>query len=200
MKKLLAILTLTAFVCTTAFSQVQINPKIGYNIYDVSDEEGVFEADGQSGFNVGVDFRIGDAIYVQPGIHYYALNVDFEGIAEDDDDLQDLVVDDVRRQTLRIPVVVGTSFFNSDNFGLRAFVGGAAFVPFDVDENNVFGISKEDYRPVNFGATVGVGLDLKRVTIDASYDFGLTDSIDDDSTLDYNNKPNVFSITLGYLF
>jgi len=200
MRKLLGIITLLAFASTTAFSQVDINPKIGYNIYNVTDEEGVFEADGQSGFNVGVDFRIGEAIYVQPGIHYYAINVDFQGVEEEDDDLVDMVVDDVRRQSLRIPVVVGTSFFDRDNIDLRAFVGGAAFVPLEVDENNVFGIETDDYRDVNLGATIGVGLDLKRVTIDASYDFGLTDSIDDDSSLDYNNKPNVFSLSLGYLF
>lgn len=196
MKNLIAIAFLLALFTTAASAQVQVNPKIGFNLYDISDDAGDFKVDGKSGFHLGVDFRIGESIYVQPGIHYYSLNTDFEGLINDD--ATNVIKDDVRANNIRIPLVLGAKFLNTDVLGLRAQVGGVGMIPFNIKDNDLL-IGKDDYKAVNFGATVGAGVDIGRVTLDLNYDFGLTDSFDKDE-INFSGKGNVLSLSLGFLF
>ncbi|MEM1328403.1 MAG: porin family protein [Bacteroidota bacterium] len=188
MKKYLMSVALVFALVGTTFAQLTINPKIGVNFYDISDTDGEIIPDGKTGFHGGVDFRIGDKVFVQPGIHYYALSADFQN-----DGLVDRIEDDVRLQNVRIPVLVGTSFLQTDQFKLRANIGLVGLFPIATNDNLIF--DADDYRNVNFGAATGVGMDLGRLTLDIMYDFGLTDTFED--TSNFSGRGNVLSLSVG---
>lgn len=195
MRKLLGLAVLLTFSVGILSAQVRLNPKIGLNAYDVSAEDGNYQIDGKTGFHAGLDLRIGDKVYFQPGAHYYALRADFG----EDGVIENLLTDDIALQTVRVPVLIGTSIINADAFALRAHVGGVGLFPLNVNDNS-FLITKSDYKSVNFGAVVGAGLDLGKLTVDINYDFGLTDNFNEDAVIDFNGKGNVLSVSLGYLF
>lgn len=173
----------------------KINPKVGINFYDISDVSGDFDNDGRSGFHAGVDFRIGDKVYIQPGAHYYALKSDFtnEGIV---DEVIDELTDEVQLQTIRVPVMIGTSFLQNDVLGLRAQTGLVGLFPIGTSDNTIF--DNDDYRNTNFGAAVGLGIDISILTLDIIYDFGLTDSFEDDAN--FSGKNNILSLSVGLAF
>jgi len=195
MRKLIGLAALLTLSVGILSAQVKVNPKIGVNAYDISAEDGNYEVNGKTGFHAGLDFRFGDKIYFQPGAHYYALRADFG----EDGLIEEFLTDDIALQTIRVPVLIGTSIINADAFALRAHIGGVGLFPLNVNDNS-FLITKSDYKSVNLGAVVGAGLDLGKVTLDVNYDFGLTDNFNDDAVIDFNGKGNVLSVSLGYLF
>lgn len=173
----------------------KINPKVGVNFYDISDASGDFDNDGKSGFHAGVDFRIGDKVFIQPGAHYYSLKSNFTNLGIVDQVIDELT-DDVQLQTVRIPVMVGSSFLQNDKFGLRAQVGLVGLFPIGTSDNTIF--DNDDYRNINFGAAAGLGMDIGIITLDLVYDFGLTDSFEDNAN--FNGKGNILSLSVGLAF
>ncbi|MEM9887302.1 MAG: porin family protein [Bacteroidota bacterium] len=183
-----------ALICvgSTYAQGITINPKAGINIYDISGEEGAFSSDGKAGFHLGLDVRIGDAIFLQPGVHYYALQAEFV-----DEGPLDFIREDIRLQSIRVPLMLGTSFIQNDQFGLRAQVGVVGLFPLNVDDND-FLFDVDDYRNINFGAAAGLGMDIGIVTLDIVYDFGLTDTFNED--FDFNGKGNILTLSVGLAF
>jgi hypothetical protein len=188
MKQFLVSIGLVFGLVSTTVAQVTINPKVGVNFYDISDTDGDFSTDGKTGFHGGVDVRIGDKIFIQPGLHYYALSADFQN-----DGLIDRIEDDVRLQNIRVPVMLGTSFLQTDQFKLRANVGLVGLFPLATNDNLIF--DADDYRNVNFGAAVGAGMDLGRLTLDIVYDFGLSDTFEESSN--FSGRGNILSLSVG---
>lgn len=196
MRKIVLTLGLIAVTASFLMAQVAINPKVGINYYDISDESGEISTDGKGGFHLGLDLRFGDLFYIQPGLHYYSLDAEYI-----DEGPLDFLTDDIRLQSIRIPVTLGTSFlrFNDGNVKLRAQAGIVGLFPLNVDDND-FLIDTDDFRTTTFGAVAGIGMDLGILTLDITYDFGMTDTFNNDSNIDFNGRGNILSFSVGLVF
>jgi hypothetical protein len=82
------------------------------------------------------------------------------------------------------------------SLGFRVYGGPSATMIMDVDDN-AFLIEKDDYKDTIWGAQVGAGLDLSSVTIDASYEWGLSNVFKNDTD---DKKQNVARGMVGLKF
>ncbi len=176
----------------TAGAQIAINPQAGVNLSRLSDDPGDFEQSARVGYQFGGFLRMGQKTYLQPGIFWLRSGTELEVV----DDLTDETVKDATdMQGLYIPVALGTDLVEGDSFRLRANLGASATLVTSVSDND-FGIEKDDFEDLIWGARAGLGLDLTRITIDVAYDYGLTKVFKDDPD---EVKNQVVSLTVGLL-
>ncbi|MEM9990803.1 MAG: porin family protein [Bacteroidota bacterium] len=197
MKQLIImVLALCLCVGVSVAQDVSFSPKAGINYYDISEDElSEFTLDGQSGFHLGLDLRIGNKVYFQPGLHYYSLNTDFEG--KDIGDLaQQIEAGEVRSESLRLPLVIGTSFLQTERINFRAQAGVTGLFLVNLEDNAL--LETGNFRNFSGGATFGLGMDIGIITLDIIYDIGLTDTFEDSTN--YEGRSNILSFSAGLLF
>ena len=125
---------------------------------------------GKAGWNLGADLRMGDFLFIQPGIHFYSSSLSVEAGSGTIDDFKN----STRIQTLKVPVVLGLSPFNNVGSGNFDLVVDAGVVPsFNLgfaDDGDLF--DKDDLKDVNWSGKVGAGLEFGFFVVGAYYEFG----------------------------
>lgn len=147
---------------------VEILPEVGVNLVTyTSGTDDVLESDTGIGFEAGVKVRIGGRFFVEGGGFWTTSGADVTST-------DDQTTDGFQIQDFRVPVVLGLKIIQSRAIALRVF-GGAypAFVT-GVSDND-FGVEKEDLESAIWSGRAGAGLDFTLLTVDAGYDFGLSD-------------------------
>ena len=197
MKSTISYVSVFAFMLlsTFAFSQVTFNPKVGANVSGLDTKIQDFSTEARLGWNAGFDLRLGEGfIFLQPGLHYYSNTARLIQDLDMNNDIN--IEDETRIRSLKMPLNVGLRLTgNSRFFGIRAMGGITPNYILGVKEQDSFPFDKEDLNDWNFGANVGVGLDVLFFTIDANYELGLSDYF-----ADATGKNNVFTVSLGLKF
>jgi hypothetical protein len=158
-----------------------INPQAGVVGQDLTGDTADLDDTAKLGYALGGHLRFGGRGYFSPGIFWE--HTSLEATAVDDATLEE-VTDNLEVTSIRVPLHFGYNLSSGDamsmsSVGFRVYGGPSATMVMDVDDN-VFGIVKDDYKGTAFGAQVGAGLDLSSVTIDASYEWGLSNVFKDD--------------------
>ena len=176
MKKLL-ILTFFSLAFAPAHAQFSFNPKVGMNFTSITtataDAATTAESGSHVGFNLGADLRFRKKeswFFVQPGLHYYSMGVQpvAEGASQEEIEQIPSV------SSLKLPLSGGMYLTGSDGIlRIRANVGVTPTVLLGVEENQL-GVSKEDYQAATIGLNGGIGIELLIVTLDFSYEHGLS--------------------------
>lgn len=182
-KKLVALFILSFFAVQTSFAQLEIIPKIGVNYSYFSEDIGDFDLIGKNGYQVGLDLRIGDRFYLEPGIRYFLSNNDVE-VFEDDGVVEGDV--DFDAKGFRVPIVVGFKVLDNEKLDLRLFGGASANLLINTDEELIeFDNLELEDNSWNLG--VGVGADIgDLVTIDLRNEWGMSNLLtlqEDDSRI-----------------
>jgi len=128
-------------------------PKLSLNITNEC-----FKGDFKSGFLPGADlglfFRLSPGrLYIQPEVNYHIRNTSFES---------DSLIIKYETHHLNIPILVGIKAIDFKNLKLRFFIG---------PEFNMRFKSNLGEHAYQLGAIAGLGIDIWRFTIDASYSF-----------------------------
>lgn len=181
-------------VGTNLSAQLRVNPKVGVNFSGIDAKLNDINAEARVGWNAGIDFRFGKALFFNPGIHYYNYTA---RLLKDVDNPNDV---DIREETtirnLKIPVNIGLKLTGNDGLlQIYAKGGAAATYTLGVQEKNGFAFDKDSLKDWTFGANVGLGVDILFLTIDATYEIGLTDFFND-----VEGKNNVFTLSAGLKF
>lgn len=204
MKKL-GILTLMLLSTASLIAQkeVYINPKVGINFSGIQDEPEGVSTNNQVGYNAGLDIRLGSGlVFFQPGVFYYQYNQEYTVVLTGQN--QVATTQDIKVQSIKVPVQLGIQPIATDFFTFRINAGAGFNFPVNVqrqDEN--FAISRQNYKDVNVGGIVGAGIDLSIITLDLNYEFGLSDYVDFSQSQNLNSgssKQYVVSLNLGVKF
>lgn len=172
MKKIvLSICLLVAFAMS---AQAQANFIIRAGVHSVlSPETEINTANvkgGKAGWNLGADLRLGNVLFLQPGVHFYSSSLSVEAGSSTIDDFKN----STRIQTLKIPILVGLAPFSNLGSGNFDFVIDAGVVPsFNLgfaDDNDLF--DEDDLKDVNWSGRVGAGLEFGLIVVGAYYEFG----------------------------
>jgi len=191
---LLALLAAAVALPAAASAQMAINPQVGLTLSRLSDDPGDFEQSARIGYQFGGFLRLGERTWLQPGLFWLRSGTELETVDEITDEK---VKDATDLQGFYIPVAIGTSLIDGDNVRLRASIGASATIVTTVNDNE-FGIEKDDFEDLIWGARAGLGLDLSRLTIDLAYDYGVTKVFKEDDEDEVKNQ--VLSLTVGLLF
>ncbi len=182
--KAVTVVLLLLFSTVIATGQVRLNVKAGLNSssLDVKDN-GASEADW--GYQVGLDFRFGNSLFIIPGIHLLSQRSKL-----DSDDKK------FNATGLRIPLHLGGDLIKNDNLGLRAYVGPSAFLILSDAElsTQIDNFQRED---IDWGIDVGIGVDLGVFTFDLQHSWGVNNLIELRET---TARSRTLHVLVGILF
>lgn len=202
MKKLF--ITLILAVATSGLmAQLSLGPKIGYTASTLSTDKDQIKEDFKNTLHFGAFARLGGKTYLQPELLYMTKGTNF-GIKLGNDEF---VEQDVKLNTIDIPVLVGFKLIDLKLAQIRAMGGAVAsfavnndIEAVDVDEE-IRDLQKDDIKDANWGIQAGVGSDFLSLTLDIRYHMGLTSMYEEDFLDQFNTdnvKSNAFLVTLGW--
>jgi hypothetical protein len=171
----------------------QIIPQVGLTMANLASEPEELENSAKVGYFLGGSLRFGARPFLQPGIYYQRTTINATGY---DDLTSQTFEDDLGVSSLWIPLQVGINVINGDALDLHVNGGPTATIVTSVSDNE-FGLVKDDYESVTWGAVVGAGVDFTLISLDASYEFGLSKVLKDDPD---DTKYNVFRLAAGLRF
>lgn len=179
MKQLLITLV-GLFACNLALSgQVVLNPKVGVHFTNLEASNDAFILDGASGFQAGLDLRIGNKpFFFNPGLYYFTnrneisaqvLGADLSG--------------ESRVQQLRIPLAIGLRLNpREDLLAFRAKAGVQPTFRLAAEEVGELPFVEDDVRSFRTDALIGIGVDIALLfTVDVQYAVGLQEYLKEGS-------------------
>ncbi len=193
--KITLFLLLSAFLALPAVAQIKVTPKVGVNFSAVEAELDNITAEARVGYNVGLDFRMGDGLFfLQPGAHYYNYTAQLQQNIERPDDIA--FEEETTIQSLKAPINLGFRV-TGDNGLLGIHIKGGVTPTYviGVAEKEGFAFDKSQLNTFTWGANAGVGIDLLFLTIDANYEIGLNDFF-----ANAEGANNVLTISAGLKF
>jgi hypothetical protein len=171
----------------------QIIPQAGLTAAALASEPESLTSTAKIGYMLGGSLRFGSRFFVQPGVFYQRTAVTAQSV----EDISSITFDDdLGVSSLWIPVQVGVNVIHRDLLDLHLSGGPTATFVTSVSDNDL-GLTKDDYESVVWGAVVGVGTDITAVSLDASYEFGLSKVLKTEGS---DTKQNVFRFTVGLRF
>jgi hypothetical protein len=192
MKKII-ILILVLFAALDDFGQFSLGPKIGYSASKLSTDFDTIKESAKNNFQIGVFFRFGKKLYVQPEIAYATSGgtLKLEGTT---------LKETIKLKNLYVPVLIGYKIINAKIVNLRIFAGPVAnFIlnkEVDFDETYPNPVQESDLKNIAWGIDVGAGVDVFFLTLDLRYEFGLNNIYT--GTDSQSIKSNVFVVSLGF--
>lgn len=196
----IAVLSLIAIASLR--SQTQINPVIGLNFSTLANSPDELQTETRLGWHFGVNMRIGDRFYFQPGVQYAQLNSGLTSVEDVPNATDTSLKSNIG--VLRVPLLAGLRVFsNEDNealFNVNLHAGIAAELVMSVDEDKT-GVTKDDFTSPIFAAVIGAGIDFLFLTFDIDYELGLTPVFNNERIkLSPEPKNNALLVTIGGKF
>jgi hypothetical protein len=196
MKKTLLILAI--FIASIGFASAQVLPQFqvglkgGLNFLSLNTNSASsnFSSSNQSGYLAGVWFRFGALGFnIQPEGYFSSKTVQLAG------------GENQTFKSLDVPLLFGGKV-GALGFGVRFYAGPVA--SFIIDKGQSFSdaagdITSLQFKDQSFAVTGGIGIDVKRFSLDVRYEHGYTDHpyFDPSTNTVQTTKLNMFNVTLG---
>lgn len=174
-------------------TKVHVNPKAGINISSLSTETS--EQGSRIGMQVGADLQIKSTkkswFFWQPGLHYYRTGA----LLVNQNTTQQEMENQIYFSSLKTPISGGMYLTGSDGIlRIRLNAGVTPTLLLGVEENE-YGLTREAFSRATLGLNAGLGIEVLFVTIDVSYEHGLTPMVTGN-----NGTNQVLSISAGIRF
>jgi len=218
---------LTAVLATSFLaniSQAQVSIKAGVNIASISESATIesyesLENNSVTGFQAGLAFDLGlSSIFtIQPELLYIQKGgKSIYGISEDNQ-----IVSRLYYNYVEVPVLAKLKFFSESGSGVYVLAGpfvGLAISGKVKTTTTLLGVTEtredkfdfdnddaaERQRRTDFGVSFGGGLKFGHMYLDARYNLGINNLLDDDANNQNDDKPyrrtRGIGVTLGYEF
>ncbi|MEX1131656.1 MAG: outer membrane beta-barrel protein [Flavobacteriales bacterium] len=193
---------------SNASAQFQLNPQLGVTFQNLTEAPQGAEYRANVGFLVGVDGRIGDALYLQPGVFFgrNATTVTYPQPIADPNNPGATITTDIEdnlvRSVLKLRTMLGYKLVNEEQFKLRFAVGPSydVLLSTDLEDDNI-NWNEGDFKQGSFNLEAGLGLDIAFLTIEPGVAFGLSRVFEDNPLVgDINSKYFTFYLTAGLVF
>ena len=183
------------FFCQSSFAQVRVSPKVGFNVSAIEANIKDFSAESRTGWQAGMDFRLGDgALFLNPGLFYYSNTARL--MQEIDENTNVDFTEETTINSLKAPLNVGLRLLGDNGLvGLYVKGGISPTYVLGVKEVENFAFDINELNRLTWGANVGVGVDILFLTADLSYEKGLTDYFDG-----VEGRNNVLTLSVGLKF
>ena len=235
MKKTFLLIAALLMMGSAAFAEgglgLSIGPKVGYQTAKLSYDKASIKSGFSNHFTAGIFGRVTiGRLYVQPEVLYFKTSNVFDVSLTPGSTSNVFNIPDnanvnltLNQMNLQVPILVGFNILDLDLVKVRAQVGPTAnfvlksktLVDYTLNGNQ--GTLQEandnqdfDTKSIAWGAQVGVGVDVWRLTLDINYNFGLSKvfkNLNDTQLGNYfdfgntdpaNTKQNMFMVTVGF--
>ncbi|MBK9639152.1 MAG: outer membrane beta-barrel protein [Bacteroidetes bacterium] len=193
-------------------AQIRFNPQAGICVLSIDDAkykdvntitEGAFSA--EIGIMTGVDMRIGNKIYFQPGV-FYSKSVSLANIKETVLGAGDTVVsveyyaDKLIRTTIKAKALIGFNPINKRLFKLRMMIGPTYdFIVGASNKGTEIEVDTRNFENGSFNLDAALGFDIYRITLEAGFTQGFTEAFDKNKFYGFDSKYSGYYITVGIL-
>lgn len=200
------------FLSLMGQAQIRFNPHAGISVLSIDKAkykdvntivEGSFSA--EIGVMSGVDMRIGNQIYFQPGV-FYSKSVSLANIKETIFGTSDTVLsvsyyaDKLIRTSIKAKALIGFNPINKRLFKLRMMVGPTYdFVVGASNKGTEINVDTRNFENGSFNLDAAIGLDIYLVTIEAGFTQGFTEAFDKNKFYGFDSKYSGYYITVGIL-
>lgn len=191
--KAFIVICILAFSTRITFAQIIPNfdfgIKGGINIASLS-RQNSFDSDNRSGYLAGIWARVGAmGLHLQPEL-YYAV----KKIRIIDNNGQD---SRIQFTSLDFPILVGTKF---GAMGIGGHINTGPLISFSISDRQSFGnalgsISRLNYKDQALAWQFGLGLDIKKISVDGRYEYGFSEMEREGFA---NTKIRLFNLSLEY--
>ena len=204
MKKL--VIALIAIIFTVSvYGQFHVGPQIGYTASNLSIDKDSITNGLKNNFVVGVFFRFGKKIYVQPEINWLTQGSVFKYPSFGS---LSPIEQNIKLNTIQVPVNIGWRIINLEIVNIRIFAGAVAnFITNTTIKTSGGDASyydalptEDDFGNIQWQWDAGVGVDVLMFAIDVKYMGGINNILKDfnyDGTT-LSSKSNLFMVTLGW--
>ncbi|GAB3926679.1 porin family protein [Mucilaginibacter myungsuensis] len=193
MKKSIFILSICLLAAKFSSAQLlpsfQFGAKAGVNLSSFSTNSSALAADNRAGYLVGAWARVGAiGFHFQPELYLTSKSVNVSDGSN---------INKATFTSIDVPLLFGSKI-GAFGFGGRFYTG--PLVSFAVNKDQSTGtalgnISRLNYKDQNLAWTAGAGLDIKKISVDLRYEYGL-------SKQSYGNnestRVNLFNLTVAY--
>lgn len=181
-------------VASSCHAQLKGNPQLGVLFTDLTEDLPGVESKAAVGVQLGLDLRIGDRFYFQPGGHFGRSATTVKYTFTDTTVIEDNLI----RTTAKFKALVGYDLIHRSVFKLRVNAGPTYEALLSVDsKDDEIAFNKDDYNAGSFNMDAGVGLDLAMMSAEAGISYGLSRAYKDAGELEGKAKYFTFFITLG---
>ncbi|WP_201747741.1 outer membrane beta-barrel protein [Dyadobacter flavalbus] len=174
-------------------SGMWVIPMVGVHASNFNADFKEGTADGRTGWNAGLDFRIHmKRFFIQPGAHYFSSSL---RVTSEDSISSAPLLDGPRIHSLKVPVMIGLYLTKANKGFFKANIKGGIVGTYvlDVDDNNQAQFSKNNIEDYSYGLNAGLGLEFGFITLDFSHEWGMSPLFKQNDI-----KNNVLRATLGF--
>jgi hypothetical protein len=177
-----------------AHAQLAVNPQLGANFTQLTNTPNAVTSKAAVGFQLGVDLRLGDRLYFQPGAFFGRSATVIEYAYADTAVIEDNLI----RTTAKVKALLGYNLVDAAPFRLRVNVGPTYDVLLSVDsKDDKIDFNKDDYNSGSFNMDAGLGVDISLFTLEAGVSYGLSNAYKDAGELSDDSKYFTYYATLG---
>lgn len=210
MKKFFLALCLSIFsIAIFAQKPVSFGLKAGWNADRLTTDYSKISEDFRSGFQGGIFLGFNKGrFYIQPEAYFSLKRGILQATIYPDDPEKELQVEqEVKLQSIDIPILVGVKLLNKEVVKFRVWAG--PLVSFAVNKDYKLANTEEnedlsnkitgnDFKTATWSGQVGAGLDLFMLTFDVGYEFGLDSFLTVKALDDFNLRNNLFFCSIGW--
>jgi hypothetical protein len=199
MKSIVIFCFLVIGLFTAANAQFAIRPYAGVNSSTLTKNIQDSEWQSKLGYQAGVDFMLGNKVYLLSGLQWEMLNSELSPTNPTIGDLTKFT-----SSHIKIPVWVGIRLLDvtkSNLFNVRMFTGPDVSFLIDAKEGTFGSIrfNKNSLANASYGYTLGGGIDIGFVFVDAGYRWGVSRFFDE-TLINNGSRSNVFFANAGLRF
>jgi opacity protein-like surface antigen len=193
MKKIIFILAAVS-ISVAANAQFEIRPFIGTNFSDIQSTPDGTSTQAKLGAQLGANLLIGNKLHIMPGINVFSRSTEYSTPSDQPNF-------DQTTNGVMIPILIGYRFIDMDNdpfFNVRAFAGPSLMFLTKTELSNGVADDVVDWNNSQWGAQVGLGLDIAMFFVDLGYEWGLSKTGDVKGVPEWDDiKSNTFFVNVG---
>ncbi|MBX3044297.1 MAG: PorT family protein [Candidatus Kapabacteria bacterium] len=192
---------LLIFAPLTAYSNFNAGIQIGYNTTELSTDWNEINSNLKSGFQIGIFARFGNEFFLQPELLYANRGgfAEFQNEFWENSGLRGRGTE-VHAGMFQMPIMVGYKLIDGAAIGLNVQAGPVISI---ITDKGLAGISEvyneSSFEDYTWGVQVGAGIDIFSFTLNARYEYSLSDIYKGNyESQNFNVRAHTFLVTLGW--
>lgn len=196
MKRAILAAVFAVFAGSVSMGQFTVGPKVGISASKLPSNFPELKEKAKANYQVGIFFRFGKGVIVQPEIMYATRSGLFQ---QDSSGLEETV----KFKTLDIPFQIGFKFLDLKATNIRILTGPVASFVLDkevkADELIQDPLNPDNLGNMIWGWNIGAGVDILFLAFDLRYQFGLNNIYNTPANeTSYDMKNNQFVFSVGF--